>query len=164
MYVCSVAIKYHIKTLNYTVMDAFNLGDNDIKQMMTLLHHRFLTIYSEAHGLSFATDPMFTNMRSKITAKFNENFCKLGKVRSTSRRRPHSSISRMATKISNDHISLGADNRDDAEEEPLDEDEDAAGGCIARLDNSSGINGIADEEVLDEVTSSIEVDSDCCII
>jgi hypothetical protein len=31
-------------------MDAFNLGDDDIEQMMMLLHHRFSTIYSEAHG------------------------------------------------------------------------------------------------------------------
>ncbi len=31
VYVCFVAIKYHNKTLNRTVMDAFNLGDDDIK-------------------------------------------------------------------------------------------------------------------------------------
>jgi hypothetical protein len=42
--------------------------------MMTLFHHRFSTIYSEAHGLTFATNPMFTDMRSKIAAKFDEDF------------------------------------------------------------------------------------------
>jgi hypothetical protein len=47
--------------------------------MMTLLHHRFSTIYSEAHGLTFATDPMFTNMRSKIAAKFDEDFLQVRK-------------------------------------------------------------------------------------
>jgi hypothetical protein len=47
--------------------------------MMTLLHHYFSTIYSKAHGLAFAIDPMFTNMRNKITAKFNENFLQVGK-------------------------------------------------------------------------------------
>jgi hypothetical protein len=31
VYACFVAIKYHIKMLNRAVMDAFNLGDNDIK-------------------------------------------------------------------------------------------------------------------------------------
>jgi hypothetical protein len=31
MYACFVAIKYHIKMLNRTVMDAFNLGDDDIE-------------------------------------------------------------------------------------------------------------------------------------
>ncbi len=46
---------------------------------MTLLHHRFLTIYSKAYGLAFATDPMFTDMRSKIAAKFGEDFLQVGK-------------------------------------------------------------------------------------
>jgi hypothetical protein len=79
MYACFVVIKYHIKTLNRTVMDAFNLGDDDIEQMMTLLHHRFSTIYLESHGLAFARNPMFTNMRNKIAAKFSENFMQVGK-------------------------------------------------------------------------------------
>ncbi|CAM6055932.1 unnamed protein product [Sphagnum tenellum] len=74
VYACFVAIKYHIKTFNRAVMDAFNLGDDDIERMMTLLHHHFLTIYSEAHGLTFVTNPMFTDMRSKIAAKFNKDF------------------------------------------------------------------------------------------
>jgi hypothetical protein len=47
--------------------------------MMTLLHHHFLTIYSEAHGLAFTTDPMFIDMRSKIAAKFSEDFLQVGK-------------------------------------------------------------------------------------
>jgi hypothetical protein len=74
VYACFVVIKYHIKTFNRTIMDAFNLGDDDIEQMMTLLHHRFSTIYLEAHGLAFAADPMFTNMHSKIATKFGKNF------------------------------------------------------------------------------------------
>ncbi len=44
-----------------------------------LLHHRFSTIYSEAHGLTFATDPMFTDMHSKIVAKFDKDFLQVGK-------------------------------------------------------------------------------------
>jgi hypothetical protein len=31
VYACFVAIEYHIKTLNCAIMDAFNLGDNDIE-------------------------------------------------------------------------------------------------------------------------------------
>jgi hypothetical protein len=31
VYACFVAIKYHIKTFNCAIMDAFNLGDDDIK-------------------------------------------------------------------------------------------------------------------------------------
>jgi hypothetical protein len=46
---------------------------------MTLPHHQFLTIYSEGHGLTFATNPMFTDMCSKIVAKFDENFLQIGK-------------------------------------------------------------------------------------
>jgi hypothetical protein len=60
-------------------MNAFNLGDNDIEQMMTLFHHHFSTIYSEAHGLTFVTDPMFIDMRNKIVAKFGEDFLQVGK-------------------------------------------------------------------------------------
>ncbi len=67
---------------------------------------------------------------------------------------------------------LSADNEDDAEEEPLDEEEDAASGCIEefdRLDISGGINNIANEvsstrRWWKRVTSWIEVDFDCCII
>jgi hypothetical protein len=74
VYAFFVAIKYHIKTINRAVMDAINLGDYDIEQMMTIIHHRFSTFYSEAHGLAFATDPMFTDMRTTIAAKFGAEF------------------------------------------------------------------------------------------
>jgi hypothetical protein len=46
-----------------------------------------------------------------------------------------------------------ANSGDDAEEEPLDEEEDAAGGCIEefdRLDISGGIDSIADKDLFDE--------------
>ncbi|CAK9873512.1 unnamed protein product [Sphagnum jensenii] len=79
VYACFVVIKYHIKTLNCAITDAFNLGDDAIEQMMTLLHHRFSTIYSEAHGFAFAINPMFTDMRSKIAAKFGKDFLQVGK-------------------------------------------------------------------------------------
>jgi hypothetical protein len=48
---------------------------------------------------------------------------------------------------------LGVDNRDDVEKEPLDEEEDAAGGYIKefdRLDISSDIDNIADEDLFNE--------------
>jgi hypothetical protein len=79
VYACFVVIKYHIKTFNYVVMDAFNLGDDDIEQMMMLLHHRFSTIYLEAHGLAFAIDSMFTDMRNKIVTKFGKDFLQVRK-------------------------------------------------------------------------------------
>jgi hypothetical protein len=79
MYACFMAIKYHIKTLNHVIMDAFNLGDDDIEQMMTLLHHHFSAIYSKAHGLAFVTDPMSTDMHNKIAAKFGEDLLPVGK-------------------------------------------------------------------------------------
>jgi hypothetical protein len=34
-----------VLTPNHTIMDAFNLGDDDIEQMMKLFHHHFSTIY-----------------------------------------------------------------------------------------------------------------------
>ncbi len=79
VYACFVAIKYHIKMFNCAVMDTFNLGDDDIELMMTLLHYRFSIIYLEAHGLAFATDPMFIDMCSKIVAKFGKYFLQVGK-------------------------------------------------------------------------------------
>jgi hypothetical protein len=48
---------------------------------------------------------------------------------------------------------LGVNNEDDIEEEPLDEEEDAAGGCIEkfdRLDISSDIDNITNEDLFDE--------------
>jgi hypothetical protein len=76
---CFVAIKYHVKTLKRADVDVFNLGDDDIEQMKTMIHHRFSTVYSEAHGLAFATDPMFTDMRTTIAAKFGAKFLQVGK-------------------------------------------------------------------------------------
>jgi hypothetical protein len=62
-------------------------------------------------------------------------------------------------------VFMGKSNGDNAKEEPLDEEEDAAGGSIEefdRLDMSGGIDGIAkgdlfEEEVWTRVASSIEV-------
>ncbi len=263
MYACFVAIKYHIKTLNRAIMDTFNLGDDDIEQMMTLLHHHFSTIYSKAHGLAFAIDPMFTDMRSKIATKFGEDFLQVGKglinqqakvalirlsngnedlrrsyfnefttfimrpidndydfndikfkpselwtlcddscygsikgllsalhknpIGANGGERNHKAgkhvHSRSCARLGQAKIEtgtaillnakqldcriaatqdtkfykwlqqLGADNRNDAEKEPLDEEEDAAGGCIEefdRLDISGGIDGIADEDLFDQ--------------
>ena len=48
---------------------------------------------------------------------------------------------------------LGADNEDDAEEEPLDEEEDAVGNCIEEfdcLDISGGIDDIVDKDLFDK--------------
>ncbi len=79
MYACFVAIKFHIKTLNSVVKDALDLTVNDIEQIVTMIHHRFSTIYTEAHALTFATDPLFTPMRIRIAAKFSQEFLQLGK-------------------------------------------------------------------------------------
>jgi hypothetical protein len=88
VYACFVAIKYHIKTINRAVMDAFNLGDDDIEQMMTMIHPSFSTIYSE-----FALQSRPSSAQSS---------CKWGGVRSTTSRRPHSPVSRTATRTSID--------------------------------------------------------------
>ena len=77
VYAGFVAIKYHIKTLNRTVMDALLLNDNDIDHMTTLINQRFVTIFSESHCLTFVTDPLFSKMRVSIAAKFGEQFLQL---------------------------------------------------------------------------------------
>ena len=79
VYACFVAIKFHIKTLNSVVKDALDLTENDIEQILTMIHHRFSTIYTEAHALAFATDPLFTPMRTRIAVKFSQEFLQLGK-------------------------------------------------------------------------------------
>jgi len=80
VYACFVAIKYHLKTLDHTVKEGLSLNDDDIERMTLLTHHRLATIYSEAHALAFATDPMFTEMRIRIGAEFGEVFLQLGKT------------------------------------------------------------------------------------
>ena len=80
VYACFVAIKYHLKTLDYTVKEGLSLDDDAIERMTVLTHHRLATIYTEAHTLAFATDPMFTDMRIRIAAEFGEEFLQLGKV------------------------------------------------------------------------------------
>lgn len=40
VYACFVAIKFHIKTLNSVVKDALDLTENDIEQILTMIHHR----------------------------------------------------------------------------------------------------------------------------
>ena len=53
VYACFVAIKFKIKTLNFAVMNALDLSDSYIEQMLTLIDHRFSTIYSASHCLEF---------------------------------------------------------------------------------------------------------------
>ncbi|RHY18354.1 hypothetical protein DYB32_010394 [Aphanomyces invadans] len=79
VYACFLAIKYHIKTLDLSVMEALHLNDDDICEMIRLIHHRFSTIYSEAHALVFCTDPLFTSMRRSMAFRFDEKFLHLGK-------------------------------------------------------------------------------------
>ncbi len=94
VYACFVAIKFHIKTLNSAVKDALDLTVNDIEQIVTMIHHRFSTIYTEAHALAFATDPLFTPMRTRIAAKFSQEFLQLGK--SSINQQSKAAISRLA--------------------------------------------------------------------
>ena len=81
VYACFVAIKYHLKKLNGSVKESLNLNDNDIEQMTLLTHNLLASIYTEAHALAFATDPMFTEMRrARIAGEFGEAFLQLGKA------------------------------------------------------------------------------------
>ncbi|CAM6070616.1 unnamed protein product [Sphagnum tenellum] len=79
VYACFVAIKLHIVTLPTSVRSALYLDDTAIEKMISLLHHRLVTIYSEAHCLAFATDPLFGSMRAAITAKYDGAFLEMGK-------------------------------------------------------------------------------------
>lgn len=74
-----MAIKYYIKTIDRFVVNALQLSDENITNMMTLIHHRFSTIYFEALGLALATDPFFNTVRYSIVVKFGENFAQLWK-------------------------------------------------------------------------------------
>ena len=80
VYACFVAIKFHLSTRDASVKDSLNLTDANIDHMMQLTHHRFSTIYTEARGLAFATDPLFFEMRTDIADKFSEEFLQLGKA------------------------------------------------------------------------------------
>lgn len=80
VYACFIAIKYHLRKLDCTVKESLSLSDDDIERMTLLTHNRLATIYTEAHGLAFATDPMFTEMRVRITSEFGEEFLQLGKA------------------------------------------------------------------------------------
>lgn len=79
VYASFVAIKYHLRKLDVSVREGLSLSDNDIDRMMTLTHHRLSTIYTEAHALAFATDPLFEGMRTRIAGEFGEEFLQLGK-------------------------------------------------------------------------------------
>ncbi|ETV94435.1 hypothetical protein H310_11763 [Aphanomyces invadans] len=79
VYACFLTIKYHIKTLDLSVMEALHLNYDDICEMIRLIHHRFSTIYSEAHALVFCTDPLFISMRRSMGFRFDEKFLHLGK-------------------------------------------------------------------------------------
>jgi hypothetical protein len=47
--------------------------------MMALTHHRLSTIYTEAHALAFATDPLFEGTQTRIADDFGEAFLHPGK-------------------------------------------------------------------------------------
>ena len=100
VYACFVAIKFHIKTLNSALKEALDLTENDIEQIVTMIHHRFSTIYTEARALAFAPDPLSTPMRTRIVAKFSEEFLQLGK--SSINQKSKATLSRLAN--SNDNL------------------------------------------------------------
>ena len=50
------------KTLNRTLLDAFLLNNNSIDHKIAPNNQRFATIFSEAHGLTFVNDPLFSKM------------------------------------------------------------------------------------------------------
>jgi hypothetical protein len=79
VYASFIAIKYHLRKLDAGVREGLNLSEDDIARMMTLAHHRLSTIYTEAHALAFATDPLFEGMRTRIADEFGEEFLQLGK-------------------------------------------------------------------------------------
>jgi hypothetical protein len=82
-----VVIKYHLTKLNGFVQDAFSLDDNNIEKMMTSTEHRFETIYSPAHALSFSTDPMFAALYKRITGELKSSSCSWERVQITNNAR-----------------------------------------------------------------------------
>ena len=79
VYASFIAIKYHLRKLDVSVREGLHLTEADINRMMTLTHHRLSTIYTEAHALAFATDPLFDDMRTRIADELGEDFLQLGK-------------------------------------------------------------------------------------
>ncbi len=77
---CFVAFKYHLKKLDHAVRESLSLTDDDIERMALLTHHHLAIIYTDAHALAFATDPLFTDMRTRIAAEFGEEFLQMGKT------------------------------------------------------------------------------------
>ena len=71
--------QYHIQTLDPAVIDALHLKDADVAEMITLIHHRLSTIYSESHALAIGSDQLFNTMRTSIATKFGEEFLHVGK-------------------------------------------------------------------------------------
>ena len=55
-----------MKKLDGVVKEALNLNDDDIDQTAILTHHCLATMYTEAHALAFATDPMHIEIRTRI--------------------------------------------------------------------------------------------------
>lgn len=79
MHACFVAIKYHIKSLDRSVMNAIWLSKGDISDMMTLIHQPLSTIYSKAQELVLAIDPLLNTMKFSAAVKFGEEFVQRGK-------------------------------------------------------------------------------------
>lgn len=60
-------------------MNALQLSEDDISDMMIIINHRFSAIFPEPPRLIIATDSFFTTMRSLIVVRFGEKFVQLGK-------------------------------------------------------------------------------------
>lgn len=76
---CFVAIKYRIKTLHRSLMNAVQLSDDDITDMITLINHRLSAIFSEPPRLIPAADSLFTTTLSLIVVRIGKKFVQLGK-------------------------------------------------------------------------------------
>ena len=78
VYACFAVIKFHLSTLDAAfVKDSLNLINADIEHMIQLTHHRFMTIYTEAHhdGLAFAINQQ-TKFALACLTNGNENICR----------------------------------------------------------------------------------------
>lgn len=80
LYASFIAIKYHLKKLDAGMREGLSLSEDDIELMIIRTHHRLSTIYSVAHALAFATDPLFEGMRSRMVMSLVKSSCNLGRV------------------------------------------------------------------------------------
>jgi len=76
IYACFLFIAVAVQNVDADTLRLLGVANTDV--LMQAVHARFNSIYSASFALAFVTDPLFLDMRQRLTAVYGTSFVELG--------------------------------------------------------------------------------------